>query len=136
MSPFQLIKSLTSSKRKWEDLSEEDKNSFNVFMTHRILSMDRNYVDVVNYLQLHYNIPKEQVYSFYYGILPEKDSYARYIKKSKEEHNEKLLEILAGFYECSQREVKSYLRILSPDKINHILFSLGYDSKEIKKLMK
>lgn len=135
MSPFEFIKYLTSDKKKWEDLSLEEMKSFSVFMNNRILSMDPEYVELVNYIQPKYNIPNEQMYKLYYNFLPTRMIYVKYIKK-KESLNKELLKVLSNHFEISNREAEKYLTILSKDTLGNLLYSLGYDQKQIKKLLK
>ena len=40
---FDIIKRITVTKDKWNDIPEEEKNTFNNWMCNRILSMDPDY---------------------------------------------------------------------------------------------
>ena len=48
MNPFDHIKNLHTKKRRWEDFNDEEKKSFNVFIINKGLSMNPNYLGIVN----------------------------------------------------------------------------------------
>lgn len=135
MTPFQTIDNLTINKITWEQLLDENKKSYNVFQVNRFLSMDKDYIELVNTIQFNYIIPKEHIYKLYLKLLPKEKRYTKYIKKQKDDTNKDLLKILAKYFETSTKEAKEYLKILSEEKVGHILYSLGYSQKEIKKLL-
>ena len=51
MNPFDHIKNLHTKKRRWEDFNDEEKKSFNVFIINKGLSMNPNYLGIVNMVQ-------------------------------------------------------------------------------------
>lgn len=136
MSPFDFIKILTTEKVPWQSLSAPDKKSFNPYMVNRILSMNPEWIDLVNYIQIHPKIPAPQVFSIYSGLLPNRFYSGKYIKKIKKESNPDMLRFLAKHFSVSQREAEQYLRILSKETVGHLLAGYGYTDKEIKKFMK
>ena len=140
MTPFETIDHITIGKTPWEKLSVGDRKSFSTFMVNRNLSMLSDQIDIVNYIQGYGRttsiIPPANLYKMYLNILPGRKQYIKYIKKNTEKYNKDLLQILSEHYEVSKREAKSYIDKLVPEKIEHLLYSLGYDEKTIKKLMK
>jgi hypothetical protein len=134
VTPFDHIKNLHTKKVKWEDLNEEERKTFNVFIVHRGLSMNPNYLDLVNMAQAYIESP-EMVYKFYYNSLPTKFKFFKWIK-GKKDQNKELLTKLTEYYKVSQREVQDYLEILDKDSILDILSKYGMEKKEIKKLLK
>lgn len=136
MSPYQFVDILTVSKRSWVDLSAAEKKAFTPYMVNRFLSMNPELIELVNFMQLHTNIPPQQVYQLYSGFLPSQKMYHKYIKKTKEDTNETLLRILAGIYKISQHEISEYFHLIPQEKIKKLLVGKGYSQKEIKKLMK
>ncbi len=51
MNPFDHIKNLHTKQRSWDDFNDEEKKSFNVFIINKALSMNPNYLNIVNMVQ-------------------------------------------------------------------------------------
>lgn len=140
MTPFETIDHLTVYKTKWYDLSVKDRNSYNSFMVNKTLSMDKNNIDTINMIQEYGRttsiIPVKNLYQMYINILPERKMYPKYIKRSADKYNKDLLKILADHYQISTDNAKEYVSRLDPKVIEHMLYSMGYDDKSIKKYMK
>ena len=134
MNPFDHIKNLHTKEVKWESLNEEDRKSFSVYIINRGLSMNPNYLEIVNTVQTYMDDP-EIFYKFYYHSLPQKWRFYKWIK-GKKEQNKELLQKIAEYYKISQREAQDYLEVLDKDCILDILSKFGLDKKETKKLMK
>lgn len=132
LSPFDHIKNL-HSKVQWEDLNEEDKKSFNVYIVNKGLSMNPDYLDIVNMAQL--ITEPRMVYKFYLNVLPNRNKFYKWVKGTKD-INKDLLIKLSEYYQVSQREVKDYIRILGKSPIRCILEKYGIEKKEITKLLK
>jgi len=79
-------------------------------MVHRFLSMNISYIDIVNFVQ---------------NINPQNK------KDSKE-----LAKIIANKLSIGSDEASSYIPILEKEGVTEILSDLGYEKKEIKKLIK
>lgn len=132
---FDIIKSITNEKRKWNELSEDEKNSMNNYMCHRILSMGRDYVEIANTIQKNIRLTPEQCYIVYKEIIPKRFIYLKYMKSKGQKWDVILLEILSKYWECSFREAKENINILGLDEIKKILISLGKSDLEIEKLL-
>ncbi len=133
---FNWLKEIQTSKRAWSSFSDEDKESFNPFMVNKFLSMNRNYIDLVNLVQ---NIPydaKEKYYNIYKELIPYGYSYSPYIKGSKEGYSKEIIEAIALFYKCSKKEAKEYIPLLGKEGVEQILVKVGTEEKIIKKLLK
>ena len=48
LSLFDWIKQIISFKKNWNDFSEEDKKTYNVFMINKFLSMNQDYLDILS----------------------------------------------------------------------------------------
>ena len=136
MAIFDWLKEITYSKSPWNSFTEEDRESFNPYMIHRFLSMNPDYVDFVNTVQIVPYTNKERVYNIYLYTIPKKDMFLKYIKSTKTKTKEELLNHLASYYECSLREADEYYHMHHSDTIKSILKKKGIDEKEIKKLLK
>jgi len=133
-SLFDWISVMQLSKEPWSSFSNEDHEIFNNFAVNKIMSMNPDIIEIVAEIQ-QYNLPKEKLYDFYCKILPKRKSYSKYIKASKPLYNNKVLEILAGYYQVSTREVFDYCQILSKGEVIEILLQTGLQEKETKKLL-
>ena len=105
-------------------------------MTHRLLSMVRDYIDIVNYIQTIPHNEKEKVYRIYCDMIPKKNVWSKYIKSSKEHMSDDLLIYISKEYTISLGEAEEYAYILGKGGIIDILNRHGVDEKEQKKLLK
>lgn len=132
---FSIIKDLTQNKKQYKDLNEDELKQINPYMLNRFLSMSKDLVELVNFIQWIPYEHKESYYKIYLDILPKKSLWLQYLK-NKKEPNKDLLEILSKLWECSFREVKEYINIMSKDELKYTLQNLGLEDKEITKLLK
>jgi hypothetical protein len=133
---FDWLKEITYNKSPWNSFTEEDRESFNPYMIHRFLSMNPDYIDFVNTVQIVPYTNKERVYNIYLYTIPKRDMWLKYIKSTKAKKQETLLKHVAVYYECSLGEAEEYVDILGNNEVFTILKKLGVDNKEIKKLLK
>ena len=135
MTVWDWLKQVTYKRDPWNTFSEEDQESFNVYMLHKVISMNEPYIELTNYLQQFWLLTPEQVYNIYCSYLPKASVYAKYIKSTIPKPNVELVNILASHYQVSTREIKSYLHILKEDDIKSVLSSRGINDEEIQKLL-
>jgi hypothetical protein len=142
MSLFDHLSNITDRKTSWENLSEVDRKSFSPFMINRFLSMNSDYIELVNDFQKYAigQLSAKEVYNFYSEVLPKKKQFNKYIKGKKEEkYNTELVELLSNHFVISKREVLEYLDMTyetSMDTIKEILKKYGKIDKDITKLLK
>lgn len=134
MKIFDWLK-IIPEKRAWSSFTEEDKKEFNSFMLCKFYSMNRDYIEIINYLQFIPYSDKEKYYNVLKEFIPSY-SYTQYIKASKKTLNKDVLEAISKFYECSLAESEEYIGFLGKDGVSEILVKLGTEDKEIKKLVK
>ena len=100
MNPFDHIKNLHTKKRTWDDFSDEEKKSFNVFIINKGLSMNPDYLGIVNMVQnftgLNQIISPKEVFNIYFNLLPNKFRFYKWVegkkpKKIKKKQNTWLL---------------------------------------------
>jgi len=135
-SIFDWTKEIMTTKRSWNLFTNEEKNLFNGFMCNKILSMNSDYIQIVNYAQIIPHDKKEQLYKFYCDMIPKKYIFSKFIKGSKKTTNKDLLEKISKYYECSLGEAEEYISLLRIEGIVDILNKLGVEKKEQKKLIK
>ena len=125
MNPFDHIKNLHTKKRTWNDFNDEEKKSFNVFIINKALSMNPNYLGIVNIVQnftgLNQILSQKEVFNLYYSLLPTKFRFYKWIKGEKTKKEKEKAEYLAMHFKVSTREAYDYLKILDRKTINQII---------------
>ena len=125
MNPFEHVKNLHTKKRRWEDFNDEEKKSFNVFIINKALSMNPNYLGIVNMVQnftgLNQILSQKEVFNLYYSLLPNKFRFYKWIKGEKTKKDKEKAEYLAMHFKVSTREAYDYLQILDKKTINQII---------------
>ena len=126
-------------KMPWNKFSESDQKSFNTFIINRWLSMDKDFLEIVNYFQKYSigTLESREVYKWYCDILPKGKRFNKYIKGKKDKkYDKELIDIISKYFECSKLNSKEYLEFLSKEDITNILGKYGIDPKKIKRLCK
>jgi hypothetical protein len=127
---FNWLDEITYHKRPWSSFTDDDKAEFNTFLINRFISMNPDYIDVVNLIQRYPDCPKRKVYQFYCDLLPKKKSFFRYIKASIKNDPETIKSV-AEYYKCSTREAKEYINVVDVDNIKKI-FNIEQKIKKSK----
>ncbi len=138
MKIFDWLNQITYNKKGWDTFSEEDHKSFNIFIINRFLSMNEEWIEIINVLQ-QYTIGMENkdVYNLYKTLIPKEKKFLRYIKGKKDKkYNKDLIKILCDYFECSKSQVLEYIDLLSKDELKSVLRLYGKNEKEIKMLLK
>ena len=133
---FEWLKEITLYKSNVEDFTEDSWKNFNTYMINRYLSMNPDYIEIVNHIQKFSNSPKSQIYTMYKNIIPKKQVFLKYVGAKKKPQNTQLVEKLSKYFIISKREIVDYLDILNKKDIKNILVSMGEDEEDIKKLLK
>ncbi len=132
---FDWLNEITVVKTPPEDISKESWEKWNSYMVHRYVSMNINYIDIVNYVQKINPQNKQQIYSIYREMIPKKKLWLKYIKNEKKKDYKEVAEYIAEYFECSLGEADHYIDII-PSSVEGILWEMGVDEKESKKLIK
>ena len=132
MNPFDHIKNLHTKKRRWDDFNDEEKKSFNVFIINKALSMNPNYLGIVNMIQnytgLNQILSPKEVFNIYFNLLPNKFRFYKWIKGQKNKKDKEKAEYLAMHFRVSTREAYDYLKILDKKSINKIIKNYKNDT--------
>jgi hypothetical protein len=135
-SIFDWLKCINTSKPSVESFKDSDWEVWNSYMVHRFLSMNIDFLPIVNEVQSYPPQSKKEIYSIYKEYIPKNNKWSKYIKSSNKEPNKDLVNHLKDYFKVSNREVKDYLKILDTTEIHRILTDRGLDKKEIKPLLK
>jgi len=133
VNPFDHIKNLHTKKRTWDDFNDEEKKSFNVFIINKGLSMNPNYLGIVNMVQnftgLNQVLSQKEVFNLYYSLLPTKFRFYKWIKGEKTKKDKEKAEYLAMHFKVSTREAYDYLQILDKKTIKSITKNYKNDTQ-------
>ena len=132
---FDWLKQINYIKSPVESFSDKDWEIWNSYMIHRFLSMNPNFLEVVNFVQDYPPQEKQKIYSIYKEYIPKNNKWNKYIKSNTKEPNKELVEVLTKYFSCSKKETKEYIYLLDKQDISRILTSIGLDKKEITKLI-
>ena len=133
---FDWLKHINQYKTPSSKFTDKDWDVFNSYMIHRFLSMNPDYMELVNEVQMMDPRMKKEIYGIYKEFIPKNNKWNKYIKSKTKEPNKDLVNHLKDHFKVSNREVKDYLKILDTTEINRILTNRGLEKKEIKSLLK
>jgi hypothetical protein len=139
---FDHIKGVTFRKVKWEDLSDEDRSSWNNYMINRFFSMEVELVELINEIQKYSSgiLTPETYYKLLYDVLPKQSFYLKYIKsKNKIELDQEFVDIFCKYYQLSRKEVYEYigyLKKINPSELVDVLKMYGTKESEIENFEK
>ena len=141
---FDHLANITWKKTPWNTLDEASQKTFSPYLINRWLSMNPNYIEIVDMFQQYTIGPlsKKHVYQLYYDILPNANVRSKYIKGKKvDKYNKDLVKLIASHYNVNSQEAKEYTDLFKSTEgglshLNKLLKMYGKTDKEIKKLLK
>ena len=139
MTIIDWMNQLLVHKKNWDEFTESDQKKFSPFIINRWLSMDKEFIEIVNVFQKYAigTLESREVYKWYCNILPRGKRFNKYIKGKKDKkYKKELIDILSKHFECSKLQIKDYLELIDKEEIKYILQMYGLDKKTIKRLCK
>jgi len=139
MTIFDWINQMLVTKKHWDDFTEDEQKKFSPFIINRWLSMDKDFIEVVNAFQQYAigTLESREVYKWYCDVLPKGKRFNKYIKgKRDKKYDKELIEIFTEYFECSKLQTKDYLELINKEELKEILEKYGKDKKTIKRLCK
>ena len=133
---FGWLNEITVQKSPPESFSNKSWDNWNSYMVHRFLSMNRYYIDIVNYVQKMNPQSKKEIYTIYKEMIPKKKLWLKYLKKESKTNTKKISEYIGEYMEVGLREANDYISILGKEGSKNNLSSMGIEDKEIKKIIK
>jgi len=133
---FGWLEEITVNKSPLDIISDESWDTWNSYMIHRYVSMNQDYIDIVNLVQKINPQNKKQIYSIYKEMIPKKKMWLKYIKNEAKKEQKELEEYVAKYFDCSLGEAEHYIDILRGTGVREILNEMGVESKESDKLIK
>ena len=111
-SIFDHLSGLTDKKVSWEHLTDADRKSFTVYIVNRWLSMNMDFIEIVNEFQKYTigQISPAETYKLYFDVLPKQKQFNKYIKgKKADKYNSELVELLSKHFLISEKQATEYL---------------------------
>ena len=139
MTIFDWVNQILVHKKHWNDFTVDEQKKFSPFIINRWLSMEPEFIEIVNYFQKLAigTLEPREVYKWYCEILPKGKRFNKYIKGKKDKkYDSELLSLLTHHFECSKVEVKQHLGLIDKIELKEILEKYGKDEKTIKRLCK
>ena len=139
MTIFNWINEILVSKKNWNEFTDDEQKKFSPFIINRWLSMDKEFLEIVNYFQKYSigTLEPREVYKWYCDMLPKGKRFNKYIKGKKDKkYNTELIDIMVMHFECSKSQVKDYLDLIAKNELIEILEKYGMNEKTIKRLLK
>lgn len=139
---FDHLSYITDKKVVWDTLSDIDKKAFVPYLVNRWLSMNMDFIEIVNELQKYTigQLSAAETYKLYFDVLPKQKQYSKYIKgKKADKFNQELVELISKHFLVSEKEAKEYIEIYTEQNIEElkdIIKMYGKTVKEIEKLLK
>ena len=127
---------INTKKTPIDEFSDEDWDMFNSYVIHRVLSMNPDYLELVNEVQTILPQNKKEIYSIYKEFIPKNNKWSKYIKSTTKTKSKELIGYLKDYWECSNKEALEYYNLLDKSEIVSILNSIGLNKKDIKQLLK
>jgi hypothetical protein len=131
-SPFNVfswINEITYNKKSWDLFNDEQKSLFEPYIILRFLSMNKDYIDIINYIQSIPLLTKEQYYFILCDFIPKKKIWNKYIKKeNKNDIKEEDINYISQYYQCSKKEAREYIEIMKSEDFLLHLEELGINN--------
>ena len=139
MTIFDWVNQILVHKKNWNDFTTDEQKKFSPFIINRWLSMEPEFIEIVNYFQKYAigTLEPREVYKWYCEILPKGKRFNKYIKGKKyKKYDNFLIEIICKHYEISKLHANEYLELIDKEDLKEILEMYGTDKKQMKKVLK
>ena len=117
MNPFELIKSISSSKK---DILENEKD-YNAFMVNRGLSYFPDTVIYANEMNRFHHLDSRLQYQFLINIVRKRNRFSKWNKSSESSD----IKTIKEYYGYNNEKARSALKLLSDEQIKTIKDSLN-----------
>ena len=128
MTIFDWTNQLLVTKKPWSDFTEDEQKKFSPFIINRFLSMDKNFIEIVNVFQKYAigTLEPREVYKWYCDVLPKGKRFNKYIKgKRNKKYDKEMINIISNHFEVSKKESKDYIDLLDKTEIKEIYKMYG-----------
>ena len=139
MTIIDWINQLLVHKKHWNEFTKDEQKKFSPFIINRWLSMDSEFIEIVNVFQKYAigTLEPREVYKWYCDILPKGKRFNKYIKgKRDKKYDKELVDIISNYFECSKLQTNEYLELINKQELIEILEKYGMETKKIKRMIK
>jgi len=112
MNPFELIKSISNSKK---DILEDEKD-YNAFMVNRGLSYFPDTVIYANEMNKYHHLGGRLQYQFLINIIRKRNRFSKWNKSTESDD----IKIIKEYYDYSNEKARDVLPLLSKQHLNTI----------------
>lgn len=115
------------------DERDPEMKAWDTFMILRYLSMDENYLPVINIFNMYQSmLSKKQIYHILLLIIPKRKTFLSYPKLKETIQRDEDIAVLREYYQCSSRTVVEYLNLgfFSRKEIDDIRTKFGGKDKK------
>ena len=95
---FDWVKEINTKKSPIDSFTNKDWDQWNSYVVHRVLSMNPDYLALVNEVQKLPPTDKKQIYSIYREYIPKNNKWSKYVKSTKKPRNKELIEYLKDYF--------------------------------------
>ena len=139
MTVIDWMKNILVHKKSWDSFDESEQKTFSPYIINRFLSMDKDFIEIVNYFQK-FSIgllDNKYIYNFYCNALPKGKRFNKYIKAKKSiKHKDWLIDLVRNHFEISKKDTLDYLELLTKDDLKLLLEKYGTEKKKIREVIK
>ena len=128
MTIFDWVNNILVYKKPWDEFTEDEQKKFSPFIINRWLSMDKDFIEIVNFFQKYAigTLESREVYNWYCDILPKGKRFNKYIKgKKNKKYDKEMINIISNHFEVSKQETKTYIDLLDKQEIKEIYKMYG-----------
>jgi hypothetical protein len=139
MTIIDWMNQLLVHKKHWNEFTEDEQKKFSPFIINRWLSMDTEFIEIVNIFQKYAigTLEPREVYKWYCDVLPKGKRFNKYIKgKRDKKYDKELIQIISEHFQCSKLQTHEYIELINKEELKNILEMYGIDKKKIKRLCK
>jgi len=139
MTIIDWINNILVHKKHWNEFTEDEQKKFSPFIINRWLSMDKDFIEIVNVFQKYAigTLEPKEVYKWYCDVLPRGKRFNKYIKGKKlKKYDDWLIKLLCKYFECSKLQVIEYFDLINKEELKQILEMYAIDEKQIRKVIK
>jgi hypothetical protein len=124
----------------YDTLPHDDQKTYSAYMINRFLSMNLDYVCVVNEFQEYLNeISPRESYLFFSQLVPKGKQFNRYVKSATQhQYEEWMVDHVATYFAVAKRDAVKYITIMymtveGKAELRHICEIYQVDSKKLSK---
>ena len=128
MTIIDWMNQLLVHKKPWNEFTEDEQKKFSPFIINRWLSMDKDFIEIVNFFQKYSigTLESREVYKWYCDMLPKGKRFNKYIKgKKSKKYDKKVIKSLVNYFKCSKLQAEEYINLMSKKEIKEFLKLYG-----------